>query len=618
MCGIAGILDLHDAGRVDRSLVLEMLRTLVHRGPDDTGLYASPSLACGTARLSIVDIAGGHQPLFSEDDSIVLVYNGEIFNHQELRERLVASGHRPRTRSDAEVLIHLYEDCRGPEFLAGLNGQFAFALYDFQHHRLLAARDHLGICPFYYATVDGCLAFASEIKALVRHPALPRTVDLQALDQVFSLPGIVSPRTILQHVRSLQAGHYLLVENGQICCRPYWDFAFPPGDSGSTGASEREMLAHLETLLDDSVRKRLLGEVPIGVYLSGGLDSSLVAATLRSLLPDADIHSFSISIEGNGFSERAYQDVVARALRLTHHAIAFSPSEIGDRLRQVVYHCECPLKELHNAGAIALSEYTRSCGMKVILSGQGADELFAGYIGYRFDAFRRQPQHVDPREKSIRRTLWGDEEFFYEKDQIAFLPVKRRLYSARTKEALGELGGLDRPLVPEGRLNGLHPIHKRSYVDCKIRLGDHLLADHGDRMCLANSLEMRHPFLDQNFVDYAVRMPVNMKLRDYDEKYALKQVGRLKLPAKIVSREKFGFAVPGTPALIRENRQDINDLLSPERISAQGYLDADEVTALANRYRTPGFELNVPFEDDLLATVITFGLLQDIFDLPTL
>ena len=593
MCGIAGVLDLRGRGRVDSSVVADMLQTIVHRGPDDTGLFASPNLACGTARLAIVDIAGGHQPLLSEDGDVMLVFNGEIFNHQELRERLVAVGHRPRTGSDGEVLIHLYEDSRSPDFLAGLNGQFAFALYDFRDRRLLAARDHFGICPLYYATVDGLLGFASEIKALIRNPAVPRTVDLHALDQVFSLPAIVSPRTILQHVRSLPPGHYLLAEEGQVCTQRYWDFGFPAGAAGTIDGSDEEMISELQALLERSVRKRLLGEVPIGVYLSGGLDSSLIAATLRSVLPDAELHSFSITVEGDGFSERPYQDVVARALRLQHHAVAFHPREIGDRLRQVVHHCECPIKELHNAGALALSEYTRSCGMTVILSGQGADELFAGYVGYRFDLLRGQPRPVDSREARVRRALWGDEAFFYEKDQIGFLPVKRRLYSARMQEALGELGCLDEPVVPHGRLLGLHPINKRSYVDCRIRLGDHLLADHGDRMSLANSLEVRHPFLDQDLVDFAVRLPIHMKVRDYEEKYALKQIGRRHLPPRIVSRDKFGFAVPGTPALIRECRKNIADLLAPDRISAEGYFDAQEVVALTARYGAPGFELNV-------------------------
>lgn len=618
MCGIAGLFDQCETGRVDQRIAGDMLRTLVHRGPDDMGLHATPNFACGTTRLAIVDVEGGHQPLRSEDESIVLVFNGEIFNHEELRERLIASGHRPRTRSDGEVLIHLYEECRDASFLNELNGQFAFALYDGRAHRLLAARDPFGICPLYYTIADGVLAFASEIKALLRYPAVSRTIDLRALDQVFSLPGIISPRTILEHVRSLEPGHYLLADGGQHRVERYWDLDFPVGDTAGVHGAEPDLLAQVRSRLDASVRKRLLGETPIGVYLSGGLDSSLVAASLRSVLPHAELHSFSIAVDADGFSERAHQDVVARALRLEHHALDFRPCEIGNRLKQVIYHCECPIKELHNAGAFALSEFTRSSGMKVILSGQGADELFAGYIGYRFDAFRRSAPRIDAEERRIRRTLWDDEEFFYEKDQTAFLPIKRRLYSGRMREALGARGCLDEPAIPRGRLKDLHPIHKRSYVDCKIRLGEHLLADHGDRMSLGNAVEVRHPFLDRDFVDLAIRLPADIKLRNLEEKYALKRIAADRLPAAIVARDKFGFAVPGTPALIREQRADINRLVSRECIAAQGYFDPNEVHALATRYATRGFEVNVPFEDDLLAPVITFGLLQEIFDLPPL
>jgi asparagine synthase (glutamine-hydrolysing) len=617
MCGIAGLVNLHDDGCVDRRVVCDMLRTLTHRGPDDTGLYATAQVACGTTRLAIVDPAGGRQPLFSEDESIVLVFNGEIFNHEELRARLVAAGHRPRTGSDGEVLIHLYEEDPSAGFLTGLNGQFAFALYDRRQRRLLAARDPFGICPLYYATVDGQLAFASEIKALLQHPALPRQVDLRALDQVFSLPGIISPRTILEHIRSVQPGHYLLADATQLRVTPYWDLTFPAEESRVAETREPDLLAELRSLLQDAVRKRLLGEAPIGVYLSGGLDSSLIAATLRAVSPDAELHAYSIAVESDGFSERPHQEIVAHALGLQHHAMTFQPHDIGDRLEQVIYHCECPIKELHNTGALALSAYTRSCGTKVILSGQGADELFAGYIGYRFDAFRR-PTSVDPIERRIRRTLWDDEDFFYEKDQVAFLPTKRRLYSARLNEALGDHGCLDEPVIPQGRLAGRHPVHKRSYVDCKVRLGEHLLADHGDRMCLANAVEMRHPFLDRDLIDFIVRLPADLKLRQYEEKYALKQLARDVLPRSILAREKFGFAVPGTPALVRERRAGIAALLSPECIAAQGYFDPQEVRALTERYSAPGFTVNVPFEDDLLAPVLTFGLLQQIFDLPAL
>jgi asparagine synthase (glutamine-hydrolysing) len=594
-----------------------MLQALSHRGPDETGSYATVNLACGVARLSIVDIAEGHQPLWNEDNTLLLVCNGEIFNHKELRAGLIAQGHQFKTNCDVEVLLHLYEKYRGPGFLSSLNGQFAFVIYDFQRQRLVAARDHFGICPLHYAVVDGIFAFASEMKALLQWPLLPKTIDLKALDQVFSLTGIASPRTILQAVRSLQAGHYLVIEDGRIQIHQYWDLTFPPDSGHTTDGSEEEITAQLQALLCSSVSKRLQGDVPVGVYLSGGLDSSLIAAMMRAVRPDDAIQSFSIAIEEEGFSERNYQNLVAKELRLEHRCFSFPAAQIGERLRKVIYHCECPLKELHNSGAHALSEFTRGCGFKAILSGQGADELFAGYVGYRFDVLRSEidggQAGVDAREKEIRRRLWDDENFFYEKDQTTFLPLKRRVYSRALRESLGESGCLDEPVVPSGKLKGLHPINKRSYVDFKLRL-----ADHGDRMCLANSLEMRHPFLDQELVDFVSGIPVGLKLRGYEEKYVLKQMAHKKLPRQVVQREKFGFAVPGTPALLRHNRRDMNEILDEDRIAAQGYFDPVEVCRLKKLYCRPGFQVNVPFEDDLLAPVLTFGLLLDIFNFPAL
>jgi asparagine synthase (glutamine-hydrolysing) len=611
-------------GRIQSGLVSSMLQALSHRGPDETGIYETVNLACGVARLSIVDIANGHQPLFNEDKTLLLICNGEIFNHASLRAKLISQGHKFKTNCDVEVLLHLYEEHRGPGFLSSLNGQFAFVICDLEKQRLIAARDHFGICPLHYAVVGGIFAFASEIKALLQWPSLPRTIDLKALDQVFSLTGIASPRTILQCVKSLQAGHYVVVENGGIQTHQYWDIAFPPDAGHDNHPSEEEITSQLQDLLCSSVSKRLLGDVPVGVYLSGGLDSSLVAAMMRTVRPADSIQSFSIVIEEDGFSERPYQDLVAKALHLEHRCFSFPASEIGERLRKVIYHCECPLKELHNSGALALSEFTRACGFKAILSGQGADELFAGYVGYRFDALRNETANghcrngIDHKEKEIRRRLWDDESFFYEKDQASFLSVKRRLYSGALREALGEAGCLNEPVVEPGKLKGLHPINKRSYVDFKLRLADHLLADHGDRMCLANSLEMRHPFLDQELVNFVAGIPVCLKLRGYEEKYVLKQIAYKKLPRQVVEREKFGFAVPGSPALLRHDRKDLNEVLDEDRIAKQGYFDPAEIGRLKKLYREPGFEVNVPFEDDLLVPVLTFGLLLDIFNLPAL
>ncbi len=619
MCGIAGVFDLAGRRRTERAVLERMIGTLTHRGPDGLGLHHTPDFALAFRRLSIVDLAGGHQPLTNEDGTIVSACNGEIYNHRELREALVRQGHRFRTRCDVEIVPHLYEEY-GPCFADRLNGQFAFVIYDAKARRLIAARDHFGIVPYFYTFVDGLFVFASEVKALLRHPAVPRAVDVLGLDQVWSFTGTVSPRTMFKGVNSLPAGCLLMADADGVRTKQYWDLIYPPQDQQEpAGASESETLERLDELLDRAVARRLQADVPVAVAVSGGLDSSLIAAKARALSPD--VHdAFSMNFPDPELSEARYQQLVTNHLSLRHHSRVFGDGEVGERLARVIWHCECPIKEFLDAAALALSESIRGGGYKVVLSGQGADELFAGYVGYRFDAFHatRASQAPSPRELAIRRSLWGDETFLYEKDQAALLPAKRSLFSRALQDAIGELGCLAEPLIDPEKIRGRHPVHRRSYVDFKLRLADHLLADLGDRMSLGNSVESRYPFLDQELVEAVRLLPPHFKLNGYEDKYALKKLGSRCLPRQILIREKQGFAAPGSPVLLRRRDEVVSDLLSPDRLAREGFFDPAAVTALRTRYEHPDFKLNAPFEDDLLALVLTFGLFLNTFDLPAL
>jgi asparagine synthase (glutamine-hydrolysing) len=620
MCGITGILDMAGRGRVDQQVLSCMLNALAHRGPDDNGTYFGANLGLGFTRLSIVDLQGGHQPMTNEDDTIVAVCNGEIYNYRELRTELTGKGHKFKTRSDSEVVLHLYEEY-GMAFVEHLNGQFSFVLYDEKTQILFAARDHFGIVPLFYAIVDGLLVFGSEIKAILCHPLVPRDVDLFALDQVFSLTGTVSPRTMFKHVKSLPGGHYFQAGSTGMRIRQYWDLIYPQEKDVVYTGNELYYIEQLDQLLTEAVARRMQGDVPVGAYISGGLDSALIAAKIVALTPHDEHDSFSVAVADASLSEAKYQHLVVNALNLRHHEYRFTDLDIGPRLSRVIYHCECPIKELYDTAAFALSGLVREHNIKVILGGQGADELFGGYIGYRFDAFqdkRTFPSEMGEMEAKIRRCLWGDHTFLYEKNQDAFLQLKACLYSEVVREELGELGCLAEPVIDQERIRGLHPVHRRSYVDFKLRLSDHLLADHGDRMSFANSVEARYPFLDQEFVTFVTTVPPSLKLNGYEEKYALKRLGERYVPREIVAREKFGFAVPGSQVLLRWNAQYIHELLSPERIAREGYFDPQVVSALLQRYQQPNFRLNVPFDDDLLATIITFGLLLEAFDLPHL
>jgi len=621
MCGLVGFIDMRSERKPEQALLARMTEKLVHRGPDSAGYFVDHYVALGFRRLSIIDLESGDQPIYNEDGSVVLLCNGEIFNYVELKKVLIQKDHSFRTKSDVEVLLHLYEE-HGIDFLDKINGQFSFVIYDRKSRRLLLARDHFGINPLYYTIVDGLFIFASEIKAILEHPKVPREVDLTGLDQTLSFPGLVSPRTMFKGIQSLKSGHYVVVQNGAVSMTEYWDLDYPPLGVASASKSENEYVDELKDLLSRSVEYRLQSDVPVGFYLSGGLDSSLIGALINQVAPNTRRHSFSIAFTDEDISETKYQRLMAEFTRSIHNEIMFDWSEIVERLSRMIYHCECPVRESYNTCSLALSAAAKNAGVKVVLTGEGADELFAGYVGYRFDRFRDQEAKAydleTALEDELRERLWGDKDFFYEKDHHALREVKQALYSARVNELYGEFDCLNYALIDKERLRGRHPVHQRSYLDFKLRLSDHLISDHGDRMTLANSVEGRYPFLDIDLVQFSTRIPPDLKLHNYIEKYILKRVGENLLPREIVEREKFGFHAPGSPYLLQHGIEWVNDMVSHERIKRQGYFNPDVIDRLRAEYMQSGFKLNLPFEDDLLIVVLTFSIFLDTFNLPSL
>jgi asparagine synthase (glutamine-hydrolysing) len=621
MCGIVGYVDLRGEGRVEERIVRRMAEALIHRGPDSHGYYVDENAALGTRRLKIIDLETGDQPVFNEDRSLVLSCNGEIFNFRELRSGLEKKGHTFRSQTDIEVLVHLYED-EGVEFLNKLNAQFGFAIYDRNKRTLFLARDQFGICPLFYSIVDGFLIFASEIKAILAHPLVPREVNLTGLDQVLSLPGAISPQTAFRNILSLPSGHYLTVKDGRIAVKEYWDLKYPMAGEGSDGMPEQYYADRLRELLEQSVRLRLQADVPVGFFLSGGLDSSLIAAMIQRVSPDVQRHSFSISFSDERICEAKYQRLMSDSVGSIHHEIPFNDADIALRLSDAVYHSECPLKETYNTASLALSKATKQNGVTVVLNGEGSDELFAGYVGYRFD--KRRPEGVKTQDldtilgNEIRSKLWGDEDLFYEKDDYSFRDVKQALYSSQLGQQFTEFDFVNFPVINKERLRGRHPVHKRSYLDFKLRLAHHLIADHGDRMTMANSIEARYPFLDRDLVEFCTQVPPDLKLNGFNEKYILKRAAENLIPRQIVDREKFGFVAPGSPTLLQQKIGWVDDLLSYDLIKRQGYFNPDTVEFLKKKYSRPGFQLNLTLEDDLLIVVLTFGLFLKLFELPNL
>jgi asparagine synthase (glutamine-hydrolysing) len=621
MCGIVGYVDLNQAGRVEERILDHMANALIHRGPDSRGYFVEPNAGLGTRRLRIIDLETGDQPLFNEDRSLVLSCNGEIFNYRELTKELEAKGHKFRTRTDVEVLVHLYEE-KGVGFLNRLNAQFALAIYDRKDSALFLARDQFGICPLFYTVVDGFLIFASEIKAILEHPSVPREVNLTGLDQVLSLPGAISPQTLFRNIHSLPSGHYLFVRNGDVSVREYWDLDYPLENDAADGKPESYYADTLRDTLEQSVKYRLQADVPVGFFLSGGLDSSLIAALIRRVSPDVQRHSFSISFQDERLCEAKYQRLVSESVDSIHHEIPFNDADIAQRLRDAVYHSECPLKETYNTASLALSSETRRSGVTVVLNGEGSDELFAGYVGYRFDKGRTgngRGQDLDTiLADEIREKWWGDKDLNYEKDEYGFREVKQALYAEPISARLSEFECANYPVINKERLRGRHALHKRSYLDFKLRLGHHLIADHGDRMTMANSIEARYPFLDIDLVEFCTQIPPDLKLNGFSEKYILKKAAGDLIPRQIVEREKFGFVAPGSPVLLRQKLDWVNDLLSYERIRRQGYFNPDTVEFLKKQYSQKDFKLQLTLDDDLLIIVLTFGLFLELFDLPDL
>jgi asparagine synthase (glutamine-hydrolysing) len=620
MCGICGIFNLNNNNIcIEEFDVVNMASELMHRGPDDTGYLIKKDFGIGFKRLSIVDLISGNQPITNENNSLSLVCNGEIFNYKELRHELQCKGHIFKTETDIEVIIHLYEEY-GKNLVQKLNGQFAFALIDEKIKKIFIFRDHFGIIPLFYSITQGVLIFASEIKALLKHKFVDRQVDLTGLDQFFSLPGTVSPRTMFKNISSLPPGHFIIGSFGdpdiKVC--EYWDIVYPKEEENKIIYKEEYYKEKLEELLLKSIRYRLQADVPVGAFLSGGLDSSLIVGMIKSLSIDT-MKIFSIIFDNQLFSEEKYQQIVIDETNFDHHKIKFQTEDVFNRLEKVIWHSETPLKETYNTATLALSSMASEKNTKVILTGEGSDELFAGYPSYRFDAFRRKRNFnisLNDEENKLRLKLWGDKDFKYEKDHYSYKLTKKKLYSNQLNKIYDEFDFTNFEVVNKKRIQGIHPIHKRSYLDMKLRLADHLISDHSDRMLMANSIEGRFPFLDIDLVDFATQIPSELKLNNFQEKYILKKVARKYVPSQIIEREKFIFSAPGSPYFLQTKNEWILDLLSYETIKKQGYFNPEEIGKLTKKYSQPGFILNTSIEEDTLLMIINFGIFLNLFDLP--
>lgn len=626
MCGITGIYDIKSKKPIDKHLLEAMSEAIIHRGPDDSATIIEGNLGLGFRRLSIMDLAHGMQPFYSADQSVVAICNGEIYNFKELRKDLIAKGFTFKTNCDVEVIPHLYE-VYGIDFVKKLNGQFAICIFDKKTKELFLVRDHFGICPLFYTLVDDQLLFGSEIKAILKHDKVKREVNLTALDQLYTFPGIVSPNTFFKNIFSIKPGHYLKLKSGEVTHHEYWDLDYPMENAGYDVKPESYYVEKLDELFKQSVAYRMVADVPVGFYLSGGVDSSLVGAMMREVSPSKNYKSFSIcypSKVDSEYDERHFQHLMSNQLDSRHHEIQFNWENVAERLKDAVYFSEGALKESYNTCSLALSESVRNNDIKVVLSGEGSDEMFGGYVGYRFDIQRREQSKnnghslEDMLEGELRDKIWGDRDFFYETNHTEFRENTRAIYSDKLNDRYQSFDCLENLGLDKSKMNGRHPFHKRSYLDFKLRLSDHLVSDHADRVNYANSVEGRYPFLDINLIEFVKTIPPEIKLKNLVEKSILKEMARKYVPSEISDRQKFSWVAPSSSQLLKNNVEWVHDMLSSDQIKRQGYFNYETIERLKKIYTKDNFVLNIPYDSDLLIVALTFNIFLEQFDMPNL
>ena len=610
MCGIAGYLNLHESEPPSELLLRQMLAMIRHRGPDQFGIYLDDGIGMGNARLSIIDLTSGQQPIATEDERFWIVYNGEIFNHRELRRELETKGHRFETHCDTEVFLHLYEQ-EGPECLHRLNGQFSVAIWDSLEGELFIARDRLGIRPLFYYLRDDVFVFGSEVKALAVHPAVELEIDPVALDQIFTGWSCLPPRTAFQGIHQLAPGHFALINKNGIRIKRYWRPAFT-GSQGehpnlpSESSSLIELLETLRELLADSTRLRLLADVPVGSYLSGGLDSSIIAALVRRFATGR-VDTFSIAFTDSTFDESEHQRRVARHLGTDHQVVEASHQDIGDIFPDVVWHCETPLLRTAPAPMFLLSRLVNRAGYKVVLTGEGADEFLAGYDIFKEAKIRafwsRQPNSAF-RPKLLQR-IYSDQNlsklgpkylasFFGERftevgapdysHSIRWRNTRRaqRLFSADLSARIRHQAELllDSVPLPDG-FNVWSVLERAQYLEVVTFLSPYLLSSQGDRVAMAHSVEGRFPFLDYRVVEFCGRLPDKFKLPALRDKYLLRKLARDLLPEDICNRPKKPYRAPIHRSFFHPRATAyVRELLSEKALREAGLFHPDAVTKL--------------------------------------
>jgi len=609
MCGICGVVNLKGAP-IDPDLPAQMISQIRHRGPDEVGVYVDSQVGFGHARLSIIDLSGGHQPMPDSQRSLWITFNGEIFNYVELTEELIRKGHQFATHCDTEVILHLYQE-EGERCVERLNGQWAFAIWDTTQQKLFLSRDRLGVRPLFYTQTPDNLLFASEIKALLACPEVKREIDLHALDQIFTFWATLAPRTPFKNIWQLPPGHSMVVERGQVRVWPYWHLEYAP-DSELGQGSEEKLADELLALMLDATRIRLRADVPVGAYLSGGLDSTFVTALAKKLVGHR-LKTFSVSFDDPQFDEGAYQREAAAFLGTEHYNVHCVNDDIARVFPEVIWHAEQPILRTAPAPLFVLSKLVRDNGFKVVLTGEGSDETMGGYDIFKETKIRcfwqREP-HSTKRPLLLRRLYpYMDgiqqqpsaylESFFRIDEQspgpfFSHLPrwqltARAKLFfSAAVKSGLGAYNAMDelQVLLPE-RYNSWEAFLQAQFLETNYLLPGYILSSQGDRMAMAHAVEGRFPFLDYRVVEFASKLPIRMKMKVLQEKYLLKRCAEGLIPRSVQSRPKQPYRAPDALCFLEPAaREYVDELLSSDCIGRYGMFEPGPVAKLFEKVRS--------------------------------
>ena len=636
MCGIAGFYQFNQNTNKKITTLRRMLTRIKHRGPDESGIYLSDVVGMGSVRLSIIDLSTGTMPLSNEDESLWIVFNGEIFNYIELKDDLIAKNHTFRTNSDTEVIVHLYEEY-GPEFLNKLNGQFAIAIWDKNKQELLLARDRVGIRPLFYTTVNNSFVFASEIKSILEFPEFNPVISAKALSEYFTFWTSLSSNTIFEDVFEVPPGAYMTINSSGKTIINYWELPITkPNAYKYTNIDEAAK--DFETIFSDAVKLRLRADVQVAAYLSGGIDSSITTSFIKKITPES-LRTFSIGFTEKDFDESSFQIIARDYFNTQHSSVTCSPRDISENFKDVVWHSEAPLLRTAPVPMSILAKSVRDHNIKVVITGEGADELFGGYNIFKETKIKhfwaKDPQSkyrplllkkLYPYIPQISNASGNMLKMFFgyklnDTNSPIYSHLLRwnntsRINNYLSKSYKERVRNYDAISVVEEQLNekldGYDYLTKAQWIELNFFMSKYLLSSQGDRMAMANSVEGRYPFLDHRVIEFSMQLHPDLKLKGLNEKYLLKKMMKGRLPEEILNRSKQAYRAPIRSTFFSEEMPVyLKEMLSEEKVVDFGIFNPKFVNQLKKKMK---LDKQISEIDNMAITaILSTQILHDLF-----